>query len=77
MWIMTLNYTTGCEADASSTVILGLFYTKDEADNWLEKNSQYINWNNFYEGTIDIEEMEIGGMVFDPTKGKRFFDIWH
>lgn len=56
-WVVSLNWTTGCESDAESTEIKAVFMNKKDAEDYCKILSQKIKWNNYYEGCLDVEEV--------------------
>lgn len=58
IYVVVIDYITGCESDARSTVLIKAFPTKEKANEALPEISKSINWNNYYEGELDIEEID-------------------
>lgn len=56
-WAVLLEFTTGCEADATSTIVKAVFTEKQKALDYCKELTPKINWNNYYMGTLEVEEV--------------------
>lgn len=59
VYVVTLNWTTGCESDALSTEVLAVFSKEELAKSY----NPDIKWNKYYEGYLDIEKVEFNPVV--------------
>lgn len=57
IWLLSVDYTTGCESDATSTIIVGAFSSKELAEaakkDLIDDNAE----KNLYESEYWIDEM--------------------
>jgi hypothetical protein len=55
-WVVYIEYTTGCEADATSTEIKAVFMDKQKAIDYANVIHPTIKWHHYYQGTLEVEE---------------------
>ncbi len=60
-YVVLLEYLSGCESDAISTIVKAVFLNEQKAIDYSEELKLKINWNKYYMGTIEIEEI-----AFEP-----------
>lgn len=68
IFILQMEWTTGCEADASTSSILGLFTTKEKAEAYMAHCFSIGVPKKFYEAVLDIYSMEVDASLDNPFK---------
>lgn len=59
MYIVYIEHTTGCEADATSREFLAVCETKELAESYANKKRGEVKWKDYYMGTLEIESIEL------------------
>lgn len=67
-YVITLNWTTGCESDTTSTEVKAVCLTLSEAETTKNHIAQTINWDNYYEGYLDIEPIPFYSDLIEASK---------
>lgn len=59
IYLIVINWASGCEADAMSTEPKAAFLSKADAEFNLPIIYNTIKWKDYYMGTLDIEEVPL------------------